>query len=318
MIEGTRVSTSWARGSSLWESRRHSYELQKSWGKHNTILDYWRIISHSLSVSHPASRFTEDTLLYVNIYQWSRDPEHDQLGIDRCLSLSRSRPQLLWARPSIRTHHISMWSRWSFTTSCGLKVKQLPPWLDYQLHRSWIKRNPVLRRSDLEAGLGENPAVTYRWSGWVWELTDCSSKLQGRNTDHFRGIHKIYTSHEWQQNRKMSTCNRLDSESLGSWPPTMPKNLPGHCLKVYNLRSFGNTGICLIRWVAWFSSSSSSDPPRCCTLSLRACLQYNPRLPIFQWTSSTLVSDLVTAGFWDPIRRFPSTSCGWSRADDES
>ena len=28
------------------------------------------------------------------------------------------------------------------------------------------------------------------------------------------------------QNRKMSTCNRLDLESLGSWP-TMPKNFPG-------------------------------------------------------------------------------------------
>ena len=35
-----------------------------------------------------------------------------------------------------------------------------------------------------------------------------------------------YTSNEWQQNWKMSTCNRLDLESLGSWP-TMPKNFPG-------------------------------------------------------------------------------------------
>ena len=28
------------------------------------------------------------------------------------------------------------------------------------------------------------------------------------------------------QNRKMSTCNRVDVESLGS-SPTMPKNFPG-------------------------------------------------------------------------------------------
>ena len=34
-----------------------------------------------------------------------------------------------------------------------------------------------------------------------------------------------YTSNEWKQNRKMSTCNQLDLESLGSCP-TMPKNFP--------------------------------------------------------------------------------------------
>ena len=38
-----------------------------------------------------------------------------------------------------------------------------------------------------------------------------------------------YTSNEWKQNRKMSTCHRLDLESLGSWP-TMPKNFPGIAL----------------------------------------------------------------------------------------
>ena len=37
-----------------------------------------------------------------------------------------------------------------------------------------------------------------------------------------------YTSNEWKQNQKMmSTCNRLDLESLGSWL-TMPQNLPGN------------------------------------------------------------------------------------------
>jgi hypothetical protein len=30
------------------------------------------------------------------------------------------------------------------------------------------------------------------------------------------------------ENRKMSTYNKLDLETLG-YPPTMPKNLPGHC-----------------------------------------------------------------------------------------
>ena len=35
-----------------------------------------------------------------------------------------------------------------------------------------------------------------------------------------------YISNEWKQNQKMWTCNRLDSESLRSWP-TMSKNFPG-------------------------------------------------------------------------------------------
>jgi hypothetical protein len=34
------------------------------------------------------------------------------------------------------------------------------------------------------------------------------------------------TSNEWKQNRKMSTCNRLDVGLLGSWS-SMPKNFPG-------------------------------------------------------------------------------------------
>ena len=39
-----------------------------------------------------------------------------------------------------------------------------------------------------------------------------------------------YTTNEWKQNRKMSTWNQLDLESLGSWL-TMPKNFPGSGLK---------------------------------------------------------------------------------------
>ena len=56
-----------------------------------------------------------------------------------------------------------------------------------------------------------------------------------KNQLEFKGSKKLpinledsieYTSNEWKQNRKMSTSNRLDLESLGSWP-TMPKNFPG-------------------------------------------------------------------------------------------
>ena len=47
-----------------------------------------------------------------------------------------------------------------------------------------------------------------------------------RITDRF-GESIEYTSNEWKhQNRKISTCKRLDLESLGSWL-TMPKNFRG-------------------------------------------------------------------------------------------
>ena len=37
-----------------------------------------------------------------------------------------------------------------------------------------------------------------------------------RITDHFRGIYRRIYSKGMKQNQKMSTCNRLDLESLGS------------------------------------------------------------------------------------------------------
>ena len=45
-------------------------------------------------------------------------------------------------------------------------------------------------------------------------------------TDHFRGIYRIYPN-LIKEIRRMSTCNRLDLQTLGS-QPIMPKNLPDH------------------------------------------------------------------------------------------
>ena len=61
----------------------------------------------------------------------------------------------------------------------------------------------------------EEPAVTCRWTGWVWEITGW------RVTDHLEESME-YTSNEWKQNRKMPRCNRLELESLESWL-TCPK-----------------------------------------------------------------------------------------------
>ena len=53
------------------------------------------------------------------------------------------------------------------------------------------------------------------------EVQDCKTI-----TDRFKRIYRIYPNFI-KENRRMSTCNRLDLETLES-QPIMPKNLPHH------------------------------------------------------------------------------------------
>ena len=53
------------------------------------------------------------------------------------------------------------------------------------------------------------------------EVQDCK-----KITNHFRRNDRIYPN-LIKKNRRMSTCNRLDLQTLGS-QPIMPKNLPDH------------------------------------------------------------------------------------------
>ena len=69
------------------------------------------------------------------------------------------------------------------------------------------------------------PAISYRWTGWVWEIIGWSSRLQEIYRS-FRGIYRIY-SNLIKENRRMLTCNRLDLQTLGP-QPVMSKNLPDH------------------------------------------------------------------------------------------
>ena len=55
----------------------------------------------------------------------------------------------------------------------------------------------------------------------------------------FRGIYRIYFNLT-KKNRRMSTCNRLDLQTLGS-QPVMPKNLPDHCLPSTKINSYMKT-----------------------------------------------------------------------------
>ena len=60
------------------------------------------------------------------------------------------------------------------------------------------------------------------------EVQDCR-----KTTDQFEGIYRIYPN-LIKEYRRMSTCNRLDLQTLGSQPATMLKNLTDHCSVVYS------------------------------------------------------------------------------------
>ena len=49
--------------------------------------------------------------------------------------------------------------------------------------------------------------------------------------DHFRGIYRIYPN-LIKENQRMSTCNRLDLQTLGS-QQVMPKNHPKPVIHLY-------------------------------------------------------------------------------------
>ena len=65
----------------------------------------------------------------------------------------------------------------------------------------------------------------YRCTDWVWEITGWNSRLQ-EIADQFRGIYRIYLK-LIRKNQKMSTCNRLALQTLGS-RPVLVKILPKH------------------------------------------------------------------------------------------
>ena len=61
-------------------------------------------------------------------------------------------------------------------------------------------------------------AASYRWTGWVYKITSCKFKTLGE-------LPTVLEESIIKQNRKISTCNRLCLETLGSWS-IMLKNVP--------------------------------------------------------------------------------------------
>jgi hypothetical protein len=67
------------------------------------------------------------------------------------------------------------------------------------------------------------------------EVQDCR-----RITDHFKGIYRVIYPTLIHENWRMSICNQLDLQRLGS-QPVMPKNLPDHCfIAAYSSTNFFN------------------------------------------------------------------------------
>ena len=88
---------------------------------------------------------------------------------------------------------------------------------------------------------------TNRWlkmNWWSLRINPFKFKYFRKITVHLRGIYGIYPKFN-EEIRKMSTCNGLDLETLGSWV-IMPKNLPGHWC--WDLRRLTNS--ISARWLA--------------------------------------------------------------------
>ena len=72
-------------------------------------------------------------------------------------------------------------------------------------------------------------SISYRWTGWVREKTGWSWRRQ-ENHQSFLEESIEYTSNEWEQNRKMSTCNQPVGFRITGILTNYAQTLPGHCL----------------------------------------------------------------------------------------
>jgi hypothetical protein len=62
------------------------------------------------------------------------------------------------------------------------------------------------------------------------EIQDCS-----KITNHFRGMHRICPN-LMKENRRMSTCNRLDLQTLGSQPIICAQKYPRSLLQIHGYK----------------------------------------------------------------------------------
>jgi hypothetical protein len=98
----------------------------------------------------------------------------------------------------------------------------------------WAPHHNCFERIGISCVLTTVPgelSISYRWTGWVWEITSgWSSRPQEEILPIIleESIEGVYLKWRKQNREMMSTCNQLDWESLGSSPTILPKQLPGH------------------------------------------------------------------------------------------
>ena len=87
---------------------------------------------------------------------------------------------------------------------------------------------PQLLHTCIRPMIGENRQLVIdepmEFEKQPFDVQDCR-----KITKPFRGIYRIHPI-LIQENRRMSTCNQLTLQTLGS-QPVMPKNRPDHCIK---------------------------------------------------------------------------------------
>ena len=103
-------------------------------------------------------------------------------------------------------------------TSCQARLPQM----QYSC-RSWFLTFTVLAVFMVTPMIGENRQLV---TNEPVEVQDCR-----KITDRFRGIYRIYPNFV-RENQRMSTCNRLDLQTLGS-QLILPRNLPDHWVTLH-------------------------------------------------------------------------------------
>jgi hypothetical protein len=116
-------------------------------------------------------------------------------------------------RSPISFIHVSLWCLYGV---CSLILTK--PHIKSNLG-VWLRKVTKWHLHTIERG---ELTTKYGWIGWVWEIIGWSLKLQ----EDYRSFQRNIYLKWMKQNQKMSTCNWLYLESLGSWW-TMPKNFLG-------------------------------------------------------------------------------------------
>ena len=91
------------------------------------------------------------------------------------------------------------------------------------------------------------PAVSYKWTGWVWEIHRWKSKI-ARKLPTILEEFIEYTFNLIKENRRMWTCKQLDLQTLLGSQPLMPKNLPNHWLELEPQNNISEECLCASAW----------------------------------------------------------------------